>query len=942
MMPDYFTRTRIGFLINLAWALGITALVAFYLIFSMFLREVSDLRQDESVLGKLYFSFPSLNIQTAAQGADGNSGVSSLWLVTFYALNKSHKDLYGIVKDDEYSRISRELNAVEDDIKSVFGRSLSQPQVDEISQRIKGRLVGVKDIIKGTYINVQVEREKTANRIHTLFSVLVGAFFVWMICGGLFAKELLLRPLKAIGREMKKLGVDLTLRLPEDAKGELGQFCLEVNRMAATLEQTHASRKDLEKEILRRMKLEEKVSAFFDQELSLHMMVEPEGAIIRINKAVQRLLFGTETEGLGQNLFEFVHQEDAEVFKDIISELGDSSDSYRMDVRFRSVEGPYRLLSCAINMSSDTRTIYIAALDVTDRDAVEESLRLSASVFTSATEGITITDKTGTIIDVNNAFSVITGYARDEIIGKNPRVLQSGLQDKNFYKNMWSCIAEQGFWRGEVWNRRKNGELFPQLLTISAVRDESQEVSHYIGMFSDISRIKQNETKLQHLAHFDALTGLPNRVLLSERIREKLKTAKSSGLKVAVAFIDLDDFKAVNDELGHETGDQLLVAVAERLAGSLRDNDTLARIGGDEFVVVIGNVDDKEEAELVFERLLTEIQEPFDLLGGTVNVTASIGIAFFDNLDDIDSGVLLRRADMAMYRAKLFGRNCCFYFNPEEDTELQRSSAMVRDVEAALDNDEFVLFYQPKVDLRSGEIIDVEALIRWRKPTGEIIPPGSFLPMIEDDDIIIKIGDRVIEKAFEQLAAWDKEGIHYGISVNIAARQLQYPEFARRFEELIANQPPKLVKRLEIEVLETTAIEVPEIVTQQMQKLIELGVNFSLDDFGTGYSSLTYLRELPVSKIKIDQGFIRSILQNKSDQKIFDGAVSLGKSFGLDVVAEGVETEAHGYWLLEHGCHLAQGYAICRPLPEGEFMDWRETWMSNNPWNAELKQAHVG
>lgn len=942
MVRSFYTRTRISLVIHFAWALGFVVLVLSYLLFAMLLQEISKLRQHENIVSELYFNFPSQNILAGVKGDDSSRGVSGVWLMTYYNLSKNHEKLSGIIEESDFFQISNELKRIDGYLKGAFNSDGSRDDGYLFADKVKTCLEQIRSILKRRFLGLIAELEVLEEYVHNLFILLLGAFFFWTLAGGVFAKQLILRPLKEIGREIKQLGVNLSRRLPNGGKGELGQFCLEVNRMAASLEQTHASRVELQLEVRRRMALEEKASAFFEQDISLHMLITAKGRIIRANRAVQQLLFDENTSRSKQDVYFYLDQDDAQRLRDAFVEIGERPGGMQIDLRFRAADGKYRLLSCALNPSKDKRTVYFAALDITDREEAAENLRLSASVFTSAMEGIVITDKTGEIINVNNAFSVITGYSPDEVIGKNPKVLQSGIQDNNFYEDMWGCISAQGFWRGEMWNRRKNGEVFPELLTISAVRDDHGEPSHYIGMFSDISRLKQHETKLQHLAHFDALTGLPNRVLLSERIREKLQWAKRTGVRVAVGFIDLDDFKIINETHGHEAGDQLLVAVAERLGRDLRDNDVLARIGGDEFVVVLGDVADDEEAKVVFERLLNRFKEPFKLIDESLSITASIGIAYFDGHNEIDSGLLLRRADMAMCRAKLFGRNCCFHFDPEEDTEFQRNSAMVRDVENAIKRDEFVLNYQPKVDLRTGEIIDVEALLRWHKPNGEIVLPGDFLPMVEDDDIILKIGEHVIEKAFQQLASWHQQGITYGISVNIAARQLQSLDFAGQFEKLVAHQPPELIEKLEIEILETTAIKAPDLVIQQMERLIDLGVTFSLDDFGTGYSSLTYLRELPVSKIKIDQGFIRRILKNKSDQKILLGAISLGKSFGLDVVAEGVETNAHGYWLLEHGCHLAQGFAICKPLPEAEFMRWRAAWMSDNPWKSSVQQLSAG
>lgn len=560
------------------------------------------------------------------------------------------------------------------------------------------------------------------------------------------------------------------------------------------------------------------------------------------------------------------------------------------------------------------------------------ALRLASSVFENTHEGVLISDVNGNIVDVNPAFSEITGYPRAEVIGQNPRMLASGRQGPEFYEAMWLALINYGHWRGEIWNRRKDGEIYAELLTISAVREESEATSHYVAVFSDISQIKQHQHQLESIAHFDALTGLPNRLLLADRIQQAIAQTQRANHLLAICYLDLDNFKPVNDALGHEAGDSLLMEIARRLKACVRGGDTVARLGGDEFVLLLTELERIDECEIVLERLLETISAPCLIAGQSVAVSASIGMTLYP-MDDVDADTLLRHADQAMYKSKQTGRHCYHLFDAEQDRLTRVHHEVLQRIEKALREGEFVLHYQPQIDLRAGCIVGAEALIRWQNPERGLLPPGEFLPEIERHDLIIAIGEWVIETALRQVAEWRAAGLDVQVSVNIAARHLLREDFVPRLRELLAAYPDARENSyLELEVVESAAIEDISRVPRIIEECRALGVGFALDDFGTGYSSLTYFKMLPAETLKIDQSFIRDMLKDPDDLAIIEAVIGLSEIFRRRVVAEGVETTAHGIALLGMGCDLAQGYGIARPMPGSKFLDWVKSWHADPAW----------
>lgn len=593
------------------------------------------------------------------------------------------------------------------------------------------------------------------------------------------------------------------------------------------------------------------------------------------------------------------------------------------------------------NGESQVGGIVVFSEDITQQKEAEERLRLAASVFTHAAEGIAITDVGANILEINEAFTRITGYTRDEVLGKNPRLLQSGVQSPEFYENMWQSLLKNGQWSGEIWNKTKSGEIIAEELAIHAVRNAAGKVVQYVSHFSDVTQLKERERQLEHVAHYDALTGLPNRLLLADRLRQAMAQARRRNQFAAVAYLDLDGFKAINDTFGQEAGDNLLTAFAKRMSLALRDGDSLARLGGDEFAAVFLDLPDAEAARATAERLLKSTSRSVRIGARNLRVTASIGVAIYPAPDEPDADQLIRQAGQAMYQAKLAGRNRCALFDPGEDLSVQARSQELERIQQALMKKEFVLYFQPKVNMRTGTVIGAEALIRWQHPARGLLSPGQFLPTVENHPISIEIGEWVIDTALAQIEAWQQIGLDIPVSVNIAALQLQQKDFAERLRWMLAERPQVSPEKLELEVVETSALQDLAQTSSLLETCRNLGVSIAVDDFGTGYASLTYLKRLPVQTLKIDQSFVRDILDDPEDLSILEAVLGLATAFRREIVAEGVETVEHGLMLLHLGCELAQGYGIARPMPADEFPRWLATWRPDPRW-FDAPPVHSG
>jgi diguanylate cyclase (GGDEF)-like protein/PAS domain S-box-containing protein len=531
-----------------------------------------------------------------------------------------------------------------------------------------------------------------------------------------------------------------------------------------------------------------------------------------------------------------------------------------------------------------------------------------------------ITNTQRVILRVNKAFSAITGYSAEEAIGQTPRILASGRHDSVFYAAMTQTLENEGAWQGEIWNRRKSGEVYPEWLTISAVKDRDGLTTHYVAIFNDVTERVSAQAQIDTLAFFDPLTHLPNRRLLMDRLEQALHASTRHARKNALLFVDLDNFKTLNDTLGHHQGDLLLTQVAQRLKTCTRDGDTLARLGSDEFVVMLEDLSEDgieaaTQAEAVADKILNAFVPNFALDSGNRHSTPSIGITLFGGEALEGSEQPLKRAELAMFQAKAAGRNTLRFFDARMQAEVSALAALEADLREAVHQQQFLLHYQPQV-VGAGRITGVEALVRWQHPQRGMVSPAEFIPLAEESGLILPIGQWVLESACAQLAAWanDPAFAHLTMAVNVSARQFKQPDFVDGVLATLARTRanPKLLK---LELTESMLVDDVEAVITRMGTLRAHGVAFSLDDFGTGYSSLAYLKRLPLDQLKIDQGFVRNIVSDPNDAAIAKMVVVLAESMGLSVIAEGVELQAQADFLAHLGCHAYQGYWFSRPLP---------------------------
>ncbi|MGJ3443046.1 phosphodiesterase DibA [Pseudomonas sp. Je.1.5.c] len=572
------------------------------------------------------------------------------------------------------------------------------------------------------------------------------------------------------------------------------------------------------------------------------------------------------------------------------------------------------LFSAFLIFVSRARLLNFIGIGARLRSEDRERLRMAAAVFDSTLEGVLVTDRNGLIVHVNRAFMRITGYQQDEVLGQRPSKFKSGRHDAAFYQQIYATLADKGEWSGEIWNRRKSGEIYPQWQTICAIRDDSGELTHYVAVFSDISAIKHSEQELAYLAHHDPLTGLPNRLLFNDRAEQALAAAQAHKRGCGLLLLDLDHFQSINDGLGHTVGDQLLKLVGERLREVLGQGVTLARLGGDEFGVLLENCQQVGEAATLAQEIIERMREPFVFEGNRLFISVSVGIGLFPS-DALSAEQLLRNADAALFKAKSNGRACYALYTEELTAHAQQRVETAGELRRALEQEELRVFFQPVHDLFTSKMIGVEALVRWQHPERGLVPPGEFIPIAERTGLIAEIDAWVLRQACRQMVQWQAEGHALAfVAVNISSRLFGQRELYRQVAEVLheTGLDPAL---LELEVTESAVMEDPEVALEQLHRLRELGLSLAIDDFGTGYSSLLRLKRLPVQKLKIDQGFVAGLPQDEDDIAIVRVIIALAKSMGMQVHAEGVEQAEQARFLLQQQCQLGQGYWFGRPVP---------------------------
>jgi len=559
--------------------------------------------------------------------------------------------------------------------------------------------------------------------------------------------------------------------------------------------------------------------------------------------------------------------------------------------------------------------------DITDRKRAEAEMRIAATAFESQ-QAMMITDDKSIILRVNRAFSEMTGYAAAEAVGRSPAFLKSGRHDAAFYRELWATLARDGVWQGEIWNRRKNGEIYPELMAISAVTDDAGCITHYVGAFTDISYSKRAEEIIHSLSFYDVLTKLPNRRLLAERVKQATQASLRSGHHGAVMFIDLDNFSALNDTRGYDVGDRVLVEIARRIVASIHADDTVARLGGDEFVAVVQGLSaESEQAAIqaadIAERIRGAIGASLIVEGDEYHASASLGIRLFRG-EELGVEDLLRQADASMYQIKQLGRGRVHFFDIDMQSALEERVSLENWLRKALPT-QLQLHYQPQVD-DNGKILGAEALVRWQHPERGMISPAAFIPMAEETGLILPIGHWVLETACRQLTIWEASPRtrHLSLAVNVSARQFHQADFSTQVRETLRATGAN-PGRLKLEITESMLIDHGDAIIEKMSILKAEGIRFSLDDFGTGFSSLSYLRRLPLDQLKIDQSFVREAHLNANDAAIVRTVIALGNSLGLAVIAEGVETEEQRNFLAVHGCHNYQGYLFGKPAPVEDF-----------------------
>ena len=740
--------------------------------------------------------------------------------------------------------------------------------------------------------------------LSALFAVPIGIFFT---------RRTIADPVEKLTAQAKAIaGGDRQPLHDFRYKGELGTLAESFNVMVASLDTREHQLRSAQREI----------EAIVGNAPSVIFIKDTEGRYLLVNPEFEKL-FGVSGEQIkGKTDFDFFPQSMAENYQRNDQQVLQDLQAHQYEEVAPHADGVRTYLSIKFPLLDDKGKVFAVcgiSTDITERKNAENDLMLAKKIIESANEAIVITNVNGIIEDVNPAYEQVTGYSRSEAIGSRPGISQSGRHDTLFYKKMWDEIIQTGKWEGELWDRRKNGELFPAWMSINTVRDDKGRPSHYVGIFNDITSKKETESRLEELAYFDGLTGLPNRSLFRDRLHHEIAACRRHGSRLAVIFIDLDNFKLINDSQGHLAGDKLLEIVGERLQVKGRDTDTVSRLGGDEFTIVLTDINDPESISDYVNGVIEAINEPMNILGQQMSIGASAGVAIYPD-DGHDMEALIKNADIALYQAKEQGRNTFRFFSRDLQEKILSRIQLEEDLRRAIAGKEFVLYYQPKYNLLTRQVVGMEALIRWQRDDGEMVMPDEFIPLAEETGLIIEIGELVLEVACRQVSEWERvSGRKLRMAVNLSASQLKMENLVKRVRDIVSNCSLDH-DALELELTESMVMENVQDAIGKMEKLRTLGVHLSIDDFGTGYSSLGHLKRFPIDSVKIDKSFIQDLEKGAEDAAIIEAIIAMAEKLNMHVIAEGIETEEQLQFVIGAGCHEGQGYYLGRPMPAEDFL----------------------